>query len=258
MIIQIDLMAVKPYKEKSDSKKVQVRSMFDHIAPRYDFLNHFLSIGIDKWWRKKAVYMLKEKKNAFILDVATGTADLAIRARRTLSPLRIIGIDISEKMLGIGRQKIKRKMIDNIELLYGDSESLGFDDNTFDAAMVAFGVRNFENLEKGLSEIYRVLKPDGKFLVLEFSRPLKFPVRQLYGFYFKQILPAIGKYFSNDSHAYTYLPESVFEFPEGDDFMNYLLRTGFVEPSWFSLTFGIASIYIASKPQLQRDCLDPS
>ena len=186
-------MSVKPYNEKSDSKKVQVKSMFDHIAHRYDFLNHFLSFGIDRWWRKKAVNMLKEKKDAFILDVATGTADLAIKARRTLRPLRIIGIDISEKMLGIGRQKIKRRMIDRIELLYGDSESLGFDDNTFDAAMIAFGVRNFENLEKGLSEIYRVLKPDGKFVILEFSRPLKFPVRQLYGFYFKQILPFLQK-----------------------------------------------------------------
>lgn len=242
-------MSVKPYKEKSDSKKVQVKSMFDHIAHRYDFLNHFLSFGIDRWWRKKAVNMLKEKKDAFILDVATGTADLAIKARRTLRPLRIIGIDISEKMLGIGRQKIKRRRIDRIELLYGDSESLGFDENTFDAAMVAFGVRNFENLEKGLSEIYRVLKPDGKFVILEFSRPLKFPVRQLYGVYFKQILPAIGKYFSNDSFAYTYLPESVFEFPEGDDFMDFLSRTGFVNLSRSCLTFGIASIYIASKPQ---------
>jgi len=243
-------MSVKPYREKSDSKKIQVKHMFNHIARRYDFLNHFLSIGIDRCWRKRAVNMLKEKKNAFILDVATGTADLAIKAYKALNPHRIIGIDISEKMLEIGRQKIKRKKIDKIDLLYGDSENLKFDENTFDAAMVAFGVRNFENLERGLSEIHRVLKPDGKFVILEFSRPLIFPVRQLYGFYFKKILPAIGRCFSNDAFAYTYLPESVFDFPERDDFMNYLYKTGFINGYRISLTFGIASIYVVSKPLL--------
>lgn len=242
-------MSVKPYKDRSETKKNQIKSMFDQIAHRYDFLNHFLSFGIDCWWRKKAVDMLKDLKDAYILDVATGTADLAIRAYRTLKPVRIIGIDISEKMLVIGRQKIKRKRMDEIGLQYGDSENLGFEANTFDAAMVAFGVRNFENLGKGLSEIHRVLKPGGKFVVLEFSRPLKFPVRQLYGFYFKQILPAIGRCFSNDSSAYAYLPESVFDFPEGNDFMDNLSGAGFVRLSRLTLTFGIASVYIASKPQ---------
>jgi demethylmenaquinone methyltransferase/2-methoxy-6-polyprenyl-1,4-benzoquinol methylase len=242
-------MPVKPYKKSRESKKAQVKSMFDQIAHRYDFLNHFLSLGIDKRWRKKAVSMLKDKKYACILDIATGTADLAIRAHKALKPHRIIGIDISERMLELGRQKIKRKMIDEIELLHGDIEHLRFSNDTFDAAMVAFGVRNFEHLEKGLSEIYRVLKPEGKFVVLEFSRPSVFPVRQLYGFYFTRILPAIGRYFSNDSSAYAYLPESVFNFPEGDDFVNRLSRTGFVHVSCHSLTFGIASVYIAFKPQ---------
>ncbi len=242
-------MSVKPYKEKSESKKLQVKSMFNYIAPRYDFLNHFLSLGIDKWWRKKTVNVLKEKKDACILDAATGTADLAIIAHQSLNPRKIIGIDISEKMLEIGRQKIKRKMMNKIELLYGDSENLRFKDNTFDAAMVAFGVRNFENLEKGLSEIFRVLKPEGAFVILEFSRPFKFPVRQLYGFYFRHILPAVGKFFSNDSFAYTYLPESVFDFPEGDAFMSYLSGTGFEKVYRITLTFGIASVYIAYKPK---------
>ncbi|HJX71503.1 MAG TPA: bifunctional demethylmenaquinone methyltransferase/2-methoxy-6-polyprenyl-1,4-benzoquinol methylase UbiE [Bacteroidales bacterium] len=243
-------MSVRPYKKKSDNKKVQLKSMFNQIAHSYDFLNHFLSFGIDRYWRNKAVGVLKEKKDAYILDVATGTADLAIRARKTLNPRKIIGIDISEKMLEIGLQKIKKKMIDRIELSYGNSESLIFKDNTFDAVMVAFGVRNFENLEKGLSEIYRVLAPGGKFVVLEFSRPQKFPVRQLYGFYFRQIIPAIGKVISKNSYAYNYLPESVFGFPEGDVFMDYLYGTGFVNASCISLTFGIASIYVAFKPQV--------
>ena len=242
-------MSVKPYKKCRESKKAQVESMFDHIAHRYDYLNHFLSLGIDNCWRRKTVNMLKDKKDAFILDVATGTADLAIRAHKALKPHKIIGIDISERMLALGRQKVKRKMIDEIELLHGDSENLRFENNTFDAAMVSFGVRNFENLEKGLSEIYRVLKPEGKFVVLEFSRPSKFPVRQLYGFYFTQILPAIGRYFSNDSSAYAYLPESVLNFPEGEKFAHCLSRTGFVQVSCVSLTFGIASVYIAYKPQ---------
>ncbi len=223
--------------------------MFDQIAHRYDFLNHLLSFGTDRWWRKRAVAMLKDIKNAYILDIATGTADLAISAHRALKPRKIIGIDISDKMLIQGRQKIKRKGTDRIELQYGDAENLGFNDNTFDAAMVAFGVRNFENLERGLSEIHRVLKPGGKFVILEFSRPAKFPVRQLYGFYFKKILPAVGRYFSKDSYAYRYLPESVFDFPEGDSFLNCLSGSGFIEPKQVALTFGIASIYTASKPQ---------
>ncbi|MBN2214680.1 MAG: bifunctional demethylmenaquinone methyltransferase/2-methoxy-6-polyprenyl-1,4-benzoquinol methylase UbiE [Bacteroidales bacterium] len=241
-------MSAKPYHEKSDHGKGQVKSMFNRIAYRYDLLNHLLSFGTDRYWRKRAVGILKDKKGTHILDVATGTADLAIIAYKSLNPRKITGIDISEKMLEIGMKKVRKNKIDRIELLYGDSESMGFADNTFDAAMTAFGIRNFENPGKGLSEIFRVLKPGGKLVVLEFSRPQKFPVRQLYGFYFRQILPFIGKAVARDPFAYRYLPESVFDFPEGDDFLDYLSGTGFTDASQISLTFGIASIYNASKP----------
>jgi demethylmenaquinone methyltransferase/2-methoxy-6-polyprenyl-1,4-benzoquinol methylase len=241
-------MPVKPYQKKSANDKQQVKSMFNRIAGSYDFLNHMLSAGIDRYWRKKTIGLLKKKNNAYILDVATGTADLAIRAYKALNHSKIVGIDISEKMLEIARQKIRKNMIDRIELLNVDAENMFFEDNTFDAAIVAFGVRNFENPEKGLSEIYRVLKPSGQFVVLEFSRPKKFPVRQLYGLYFRNLLPVIGKVISKDASAYRYLPESVYGFPEGNDFLSYLSGTGFVNLSRISLTFGIASVYVASKP----------
>ena len=241
-------MMVQPYLDNTTDKKTQVALMFDNISHRYDFLNHFLSLGIDRYWRKKAVNFLKDKKHEFILDVATGTGDFAIAVLKKLKPAKITGIDISEKMLEIGKRKIAAKFPSaNIELLTGDSEKLKFEENLFDAAIVAFGVRNFENLEKGLCEIYRVLKSGGWFVVLEFSRPSRFPVKQFYGFYFKNILPVIGKIFSKDSRAYKYLPESVSAFPEKENFLDFLHQTGFIQCSFKALTFGIASIYTAQK-----------
>lgn len=222
--------------------------MFDHISPRYDFLNHFLSMGIDIRWRKKAISKLKKYQPKTILDVATGTGDFAIEAM-TLQPQSITGIDLSEGMLQKGRKKIADKKLENtIQLLKGDSEALPFPDNQFDAVTVAFGVRNFENLNKGLTEINRVLKPGGILIVLEFSKPTVFPVKQLYGFYFKYLLPLMGKVISSDNSAYTYLPESVKAFPDGKTFVNILNECGFNNGSYDSLSFGIASIYKAGKP----------
>lgn len=221
--------------------------MFNNISHRYDFLNHFLSLGIDKLWRKTAIGFLKPLHPQFILDVATGTGDFAIQALN-LNPRKITGIDISEGMLSIGTQKIQKlKLSHRIELLKGDSENLQFADDTFDAVTVGFGVRNFENLEEGLSEIRRVLKPGAMLVVLEFSRPRRFPMRQLYNFYFKNILPGLGRLISKDKSAYTYLPESVEAFPDGTDFENILNRVGFKETACKPLTFGISSIYTARK-----------
>lgn len=221
--------------------------MFDHISHKYDFLNHLLSMNIDKIWRKKAIKLLKPFQPKTILDIATGTGDFAIAAKR-LNPQKVIGIDLSEGMLSIGRKKLKRKGLDQlIDLQKGDSENLPFNDNSFDAVIVAFGVRNFENLEKGLLEINRVLKPRGAFIVLEFSQPRKAPFKQLYFFYFDRILPLLGRAVSKDSRAYTYLPESVREFPDGDAFVSVLEKTGFEKCHWFPQTFGIASIYEGHK-----------
>jgi len=221
--------------------------MFNNIASHYDFLNHFLSLGIDKIWRKKAINKLKDISPEYILDVATGTADLAIEAFR-LNPKKIIGIDISIQMLEIGELKIKEKKLDCfIELQKGDSENMSFPDNSFDAVTVAFGVRNFENLDKGLSEIYRVIKPNGRLVVLEFSKPDTFPVKQVYSFYFKRLLPFIGKIVSKDSSAYTYLPESVMQFPEKNDFLKKLELIGFKQCNYQLLSFGIACIYVGNK-----------
>lgn len=240
-------MSVVPYKEEQSGKKEQVAKMFDNISHRYDFLNHFLSLGIDKLWRKKAIRYLEDTKPAFILDVATGTGDFAIQAL-SLKPTKISGIDISEGMLEVGRKKIKEKKIDHlIELKKGDSENIPFEQNKFDAVTVAFGVRNFENLEKGLQEILRVLKPGGRLVVLEFSRPTAFPMKQLFSFYFKQILPKIGKIVSSDNAAYTYLPESVQVFPDGEDFLRILNDVGFKNTKCKVLSFGISSIYIGTK-----------
>lgn len=234
---------VTPYSNRPDSKKQQVAEMFDNIAGKYDFLNHFLSLGIDKWWRKKAIDELVDDAPQQILDVATGTADFALAAMR-LKPTKIVGVDISKEMLAVGRKKIEKKgLTKQIELFSGDSENLGFDDNTFDAVTVAYGVRNFENLQLGLDEIGRVLKPGGKLVVLEFSRPHVFPIKQLFNFYFKNILPLLGKLVSKDQRAYTYLPESVQTFPERDEFLNLLTKAGFKNNEWKSLTFGISSIY---------------
>ena len=234
---------VNPYKNSESGKKAQVEEMFDQIAPKYDFLNHFLSLGIDKLWRKKAIRILKPFQPKEILDLATGTGDLAIAALR-LKPDKVVGIDISEGMLRKGREKLKRKSLqDRIELIQADSEDLPFDDLSFDALTVAFGVRNFEDLQKGLNEMFRVLKPGGAFVILEFSRPERFPFKEIYNFYFFKILPKIGKIISRDGSAYTYLPESVEAFPDGDEFLCRLGDAGFSELSFKRLSFGVASLY---------------
>lgn len=240
-------MTVLPYKERPDSKKEQVAAMFNSISPKYDLLNRVLSMGIDVLWRKKTIKMLAPGKPKLLLDVATGTGDLAIEAL-SLDPEKIIGIDISEGMLSFGREKLeKRGLSHKIELIVGDSEALPFADGHFDAVMVAFGVRNFENLERGLQEIYRVLKPGGQLAVLEFSQPESAPFKQLYQFYFSNVLPLVGKAVSKDSSAYTYLPESVQEFPYGERFNSILSKIGFTSVSCTPLTFGIASIYMGQK-----------
>ena len=240
-------MNVLPYKDKNTSKKEQIAAMFNSISGKYDFLNHFLSLGIDILWRKRAVRLLKNHQPKLILDIATGTGDFAIEAL-SLNPEKIIGVDISEGMLSIGREKlIKKNLTDKIELLSGDSEVLPFEDNFFDAVIVSFGVRNFENLEKGLSDMLRVLKPGGKVVILEFSKPKSFPFKQIYQFYFQWILPKIGKLISKNHAAYTYLPDSVEAFPDGDDFLNILNKIGFQKNQCTPLTLGISSIYYGSK-----------
>lgn len=238
---------LKPYGNEGSSKTEEVAAMFNNIAPRYDFLNHVLSMGIDKGWRKEAIALFKDNPPDHLLDVATGTADFAISALK-INPGKITGVDISEGMLEIGRKKIISKGLQHkIELIYGDSEKLPFEDATFDAAMVAFGVRNFSDLDKGLRDIFRVLKPGGKFVVLEFSQPTAFPVKQLYWFYFRYILPTVGKLVSKDNSAYTYLPESVKVFPYGDAFLEKLKKAGFMHTIQKQLTFGIASVYSGIK-----------
>ncbi len=237
---------IKPYRSEG-SKKEQVAKMFDNIAFRYDFLNHFLSMGIDKIWRAKAIAELKQLKPKRILDIATGTGDLALTALK-LNPAAIVGVDISGEMLAIARKKIEKagkSAIISFEV--GDSEHLQFDNESFNAAMAAFGVRNFENLQLGLNEIYRVLTPGGKAVILEFSQPRNVFVKAIYHFYFFKIVPFFGKLFSNDSRAYTYLPESVNAFPDGDRFLGYMKNAGFKKLTNKPLTFGIASIYTGEK-----------
>jgi demethylmenaquinone methyltransferase/2-methoxy-6-polyprenyl-1,4-benzoquinol methylase len=236
---------VKPYSAEG-SKKEQVAEMFDNISKRYDFLNHLLSLGIDKGWRRKVVKQVMSKNPQNVLDVATGTADLAIALGKAMKA-DVKGLDISAGMLEVGREKVAKRKLKNVELVLGDGENLPFVDNTFDAVTVAFGVRNFENLEKGLKDIYRVIKPGGQLVVLEFSQPEKAPFKQFYNFYFKNILPTIGKLVSKDSRAYTYLPESVQAFPYGDAFLNKLDECGYKNNSSKPVTFGIASIYIGKK-----------
>lgn len=240
-------MAVVPYKEENTSKKEQVARMFDNISRRYDFLNHFLSLGIDRGWRKKAINLLRPLNPRQLLDVATGTGDFALQAL-SLNPEKITGVDISDGMLQVGRKKIQdRNVADKIVLQLADSENLPFEENKFDAVTVGFGVRNFEHLERGLEEIFRVLKPGGVAVILEFSRPRKFPFKQGYNFYFKFILPKIGRIVSSDKTAYTYLPESVEAFPDGEDFLRILRDVGFKQTQCKSLTFGISSIYTGTK-----------
>lgn len=223
--------------------------MFNNISHSYDFLNHFFSLGIDVLWRKKAIRILKKEFPQKVLDVATGTADFALEAARMkVGAKSITGVDISEGMLDVGRKKIaSRGLTEMIRLQYGDSENLPFDENTFDAFTVAFGVRNFQNLEKGMKEMLRVLKPGALGIVLEFSKPKRFPVKQLFTFYFKFIMPLIGKLISKDSRAYTYLPESVESFPSGDDFLKVMQNAGYRECKTITLTGGIASIYLGRK-----------
>lgn len=240
-------MDVVPYKQEAGSKKEQIAQMFNKISRRYDFLNHFLSLGIDISWRKKAIRLLAPHSPRNILDIATGTGDFALQALK-LNPEKIIGVDISPGMLEIGRQKIIEKRAgDRIELRYGDSEKLEFSDNNFDAVIVSFGVRNFENLSQGLKEMYRVLKPSGTAVILEFSKPQKFPFKQLYGWYFNRILPGVGRMVSKDKSAYRYLPESVEHFPSGTGFLNELEAAGFKHCLCKALTFGISSVYLARK-----------
>ena len=238
---------VKPYGDARMGKKEEVALMFDNISHNYDFLNHLLSFGIDKRWRKKAVALLKKDNPQHILDVATGTGDFAIESL-SLNPKKIIGIDISNKMLDVGRVKMKKNGWQHIiELLSGDSENLSFEKETFNAITVGFGVRNFENLDKGLSEMYRVLKGKGKLVVLEFSKPSQFPIKQVYDVYFAKILPKIGSVISKDKRAYTYLHESVVAFPEGSSFLQRMTQAGFKNVSQTKLMAGIASIYIGEK-----------
>jgi len=238
---------VKPYKDSDDKKKKQVEKMFDNISSHYDGLNRVISFGIDQSWRKKVIKMVSETKPDKAMDVATGTGDLAIALAKT-SAREIIGVDISNGMLDVGRKKIEaQKLSDKIDMVQADSENLPYEDDTFDAITVAFGVRNFENLDKGLSEIQRVLKPGGIFVVLETSNPTKFPFKQGYNFYSKFILPLIGKLFSKDKNAYSYLSESASVFPFGEAFNNILKKNGFINIEDYPQTFGAATIYKASK-----------
>ena len=235
---------VKPY-QANGSKKEQVQQMFDNIAHKYDFLNRFLSLGIDVGWRKKAIKMLAEHEPKKILDVATGTADFALATLR-LQPEEVIGVDISEGMLDVGRKKITDQGITNVKLEYGDSEQLRFEDNQFDAVIVAFGVRNFENLDQGLAEINRVLRPGGVAMILEFSKPTGL-FGLIFSIYNKTLLPLWGKLFSGDSAAYTYLPESVAAFPEGDEFKQIMRSLSYRKVNDRRLTFGVCSIYTGIK-----------
>lgn len=221
--------------------------MFDNISARYDFLNHLLSLGIDKGWRRKVVRIVSGTNPTKVLDIATGTADLAI-ALSKIENTHITGVDISAGMLEVGGEKIDKKgLSERIALQLGDSEQLPFEDNSFDAITVAFGVRNFENLEAGLKEMLRVVKPGGKVVVLEFSQPTGFPFKQIYRFYFKFILPTIGRLVSKDQSAYTYLPESVDAFPYGQRFLDILAKLGYSKAVAKPVTFGVATIYTATK-----------
>lgn len=238
---------IKPYKDSELGKKEQVAQMFDNISEDYDGLNRVISLGIDVSWRKKVVKLVGENKPQQILDIATGTGDLALMMSK-LNPERIVGLDISEGMLQVGRHKIAKADLSNkIKMIVGDSENIPFPDNTFDAITVSFGVRNFENLDRGLTEILRVLKPGGKFVVLETSNPTKFPFKQGYKLYTNYILPIIGKLFSKDKVAYSYLSKTANSFPFGKAFNNILQKNGFKNAKNIPVTFGVASIYTALK-----------
>ena len=238
---------ITPYKDSDLNKKKQVEQMFDTISTNYDGLNRVISFGIDVKWRNKVVKLVGNTNPDSVLDIATGTGDLAISLAGT-GASQVIGLDLSEGMLAVGRKKIAEKgLSERIEMIQGDSEALPFEDNSFDAITVAFGVRNFEDLEKGLSEIYRILKPGGIFVVLETSVPTKFPFKQGYHFYTRNLLPIIGKLFSKDKVAYSYLSESAAAFPYGENFNNILRKTGFINVEDKPQTMGVATIYTASK-----------
>lgn len=240
-------MTVKPY-TKDGSKREQVEHMFDAISPKYDLLNRLFSLGIDQGWRRKVIRMVKQEPVDELLDVATGTADLAIMAARKGAARRVTGADISEGMLSHGRDKVRAAgLVDRVILQQADSLALPFDDGRFDAVTVAFGARNFEDLEQGIKEMLRVLRPGGRLFILEFSKPRKAPMKQLFRFYFHRVMPTVGRMVSKDSSAYTYLPESVDAFPEGDDFVRILERCGGSEAKARPLTGAIASIYSARK-----------
>jgi demethylmenaquinone methyltransferase/2-methoxy-6-polyprenyl-1,4-benzoquinol methylase len=236
----------------NEKKRADVESMFDSIAWRYDFLNHFLSFNFDRLWRRRAIKIIgRSYKRPVIIDVATGTGDLAIAALK-LNPKRISGIDISRKMLEIGTDKIQKNgYSEKIELMYGDSENIPFDDKLFDVAMVAFGVRNFADPLKGLTEMRRVVRDGGMIMVLEFSKPSGFPFKPLYNFYFRNILPLFGRFFSKDKAAYSYLPDSVMKFPDNEKFLNLLGQAGWADAHQIKLTGGVASIYTGIKPNMQ-------
>jgi demethylmenaquinone methyltransferase/2-methoxy-6-polyprenyl-1,4-benzoquinol methylase len=239
---------VKPYSQEGE-KKQQVAEMFNNISHSYDFLNHFFSLGIDVLWRKKAIRILKKENPHRILDVATGTGDFALEAvRMKMQDVQITGVDISAGMIEVGKKKVAKKKLEHaITLQSADSENLPFDTGHFDAFTVAFGVRNFQDLRKGMSEMLRVLKPGGMGVIIEFSRPNRFPIKQLFTFYFKYVMPTIGKLVSKDARAYTYLPESVDAFPSGNDFLKVMTELGYREVKCIPLSGGIASIYIGKK-----------
>ncbi len=238
---------VKPYKNEASSKKEQVAKMFNNIAPKYDFLNHVLSMGIDILWRKKAVKILKKINPTNVLDIACGTGDFSIEDLNS-GAKRVVGLDISSGMVEVGIKKIKKTGLEGkVELIVGDSEDMPFEDESFDGITVGFGVRNFQNLEKGLAEMHRVLSKKGQVIILEFSKPKKFPIKQLYFFYFKYILPKIGRLISKDATAYTYLPDSVNAFPDGEKFTKILEKVGFTNTKIIPCSFGIASIYVGTK-----------
>ena len=237
---------VKPY-NSDRSKKEEVAEMFNNISGRYDFLNHFLSLGIDHLWRARAVKELREINPKRILDIATGTGDFAI-ANLKLKPEEVVGIDISSGMLEVGKEKMKKKKVDHIvSMQLGDSEDLPFEDNYFDGLTVGFGVRNFENIEKGLAEMLRVIRPGGKAIILEFSKPKIFPIKQAFGFYSKYFIPFFGKRISKDEKAYAYLPESVAAFPEGKEFENVLEKLNYKNIKSIPVSGGIATIYVGTK-----------
>ena len=239
---------IKPYDKQNTDKKTEVTAMFDNIAPYYDLLNRVLSVGIDTIWRKKAIAQINKKTCKKVLDIATGTADLAVEVSKQIPDAQVIGLDISSKMIELADQKIiKKKLNDRINVEVGDSENLRFEDHTFDATTASFGVRNFGNLKAGLSEMRRILKPGGQIVILEFSRPRVFPFKQLFNTYFKYLLPVIGRIKSKDPRAYQYLYESVQAFPDYDKLSDKLKSLGYTNCTWRSLSLGICAVYSAFK-----------